>query len=59
MISTITTCSYRISCLCLEYFRCPYAGTFADPHNCAQGSYFLCDYSSKNNNNNNNKILFY
>ncbi len=31
----------------LEYFRCSQAGTFADTYNCAQGSYFLCDYSSK------------
>ena len=31
----------------LEYFRCPYAGTFGDAYRCAQGSYFLCDYSSE------------
>ena len=31
----------------LEYFRCTSAGTFQDIYNCAQGSYFLCDYSSK------------
>ena len=33
--------------LSLEYFRCPYAGTFGDAYRCAQGSYFLCDYSSE------------
>jgi len=26
-----------------EYFRCPQTGTFADPLNCAQGNYFLCN----------------
>ncbi|UJR28696.1 hypothetical protein I4U23_009925 [Adineta vaga] len=29
-----------------EYFRCPQAGTFADEYKCAQGFYFLCDYSN-------------
>lgn len=31
-----------------EYFRCSTPGLFLDLYNCAQGSYFVCDNSSKN-----------
>ncbi|CAF4077353.1 unnamed protein product [Rotaria sp. Silwood2] len=30
-----------------EYFRCTRPGTFTDLYQCAQGSYFLCDYTNR------------
>ncbi|CAF4128946.1 unnamed protein product [Rotaria sordida] len=30
-----------------EYFRCSQVGTFVDQYQCAQGSYFLCDYTNR------------